>query len=122
MCVCVSVPPEISLMGDHVAMLLTLSQSTLPGEVHKLLFQPTQWTVPEKKPLQFFHQSHSKSHVQTATLPVTLGGINPVHNFNSVTMSFSNSMMWASYHGQDQEHTLCIMGTILAIALYVNDL
>ena len=53
-CVCVSLQPEISGTGGRIAKLLTPSGRTSPGELHKLLFDPTGRAFRENNPLEVF--------------------------------------------------------------------
>ena len=89
--VCLSVQPEISGMGSHIVMLLAPSQRALPGKVHKLLFEPIQRAVQEKKALEVCRQLHAESRTCAVTLPVTLGRMNLAH-YNEAFGTFSKGM------------------------------
>ena len=54
LCVCVSVPSEISWTGRRSAALLTPTWRASPGELHKPLLESIRRTVREKKPLKVF--------------------------------------------------------------------
>ena len=86
-CVCLSVPLEISGTGDCIAMLCTPSSRASSGEFHKLLFEPTRGEVQEKKPLQVFRQFRAESCIHTITLPVTLCRMNLTHFKKAVETS-----------------------------------
>ena len=110
-CVCLSVPPEISGTRGRITMLLTPSWRASPGELHKLLFEPTLCAFWEKSFRNFFASY----------------ALNPVH----APLHFR--LPWAGWifparrkpleHSQGvcvEGHTLHIMGTIVAIAFYMN--
>ena len=82
-CVCLSVQPEISETGGHIAALLTTSWRALPGELHKLLFEPIRCVVRENKPLKFFASYSPNSRACTVKLQVTLGTMNLAHYLTS---------------------------------------
>ena len=110
---CVFVPPEISRTGSRIATLLTPSCRALSGELHKLLFEPTQCAVQEKKPLEVFCQLRAQSRTHIVTLPVTLDRMNLAH-YNKAVGTFSKGMV--------EGHALHITGMIVTIPFYVNEL
>ena len=79
MSVRVFVQPEIIGMGGRIATLLIPSWRASSGELYKLLFEPTQCAVWEKKALGPFRQLLAESRTCTITLPVTLGRMNLAH-------------------------------------------
>ena len=143
--VCVSVQPEISGMGGGIAMPLAPSWRALPGELHKLLFEPIRSVVREKKPLQIFCQLRAESHTCTVTFLVTLGRMNLATTTKRlehsrrvcveghalhitgmvVTPGRMNLACYLNCAGTflkvtREGHILHIMGTIVAIAFYVH--
>ena len=74
LCVCASVSPEISGMGGCITTLFMPPWRALTDELHKLLFEPTQHVVWEKKASERFHQLLAQSRARPIALPVTLAG------------------------------------------------
>ena len=91
-CVCVSVPPEIPGIGGRIAMLLTPSWRSSPGELHKLLFEPI-WHGLRVKAFGSFSPVTRRipCTYSTVTFPVTLGRMN-LDQYNKAFETFSKGM------------------------------
>ena len=111
--VCVSVPPEISDTGGRITTLLTLSWRASPGELHKLLFKSIRHAVWEKSLWKFFASYvPNPAHAPLLFLLPWAGWM----------LSSTTKPLEHSWRVCIEGHALHIMGTIVAIALYVNGL
>ena len=106
LCLCVCVRPEISRTGGCIATLLILSWRALPGELHKLLLEPTRHAVWKKKPLEAFRQLRIESHACTVILPITLGRKNLAH-YQKAVGTFSKGMRWRTHPQNHGYHSCC---------------
>ena len=102
MCVCLSVPHEISGMERRITTLLSPAQRDPPGELHELLFEPIWHVVREEKCLELFNRLHVGGRTRTLYFLVTLGRMNLAHRWNAIG-TFSK-----------------VTGTTVDIAFYVN--
>ena len=84
---CLSVcTSEISETERRITRLLSPAWRDPPGELHKLLFEPTRCVVREEKPLKLFGRLRVGVHARTLHFPVTciLGRMNLAHRLNVV--------------------------------------